>query len=77
MFVNINRYDLIVRYGLGAVLTVLSVVTLQIPMWFAFIATYPLFTALVQWDPVYALFAIIRRQIVKAATPVTQAYASS
>ena len=45
MFVNINRYDLIVRYGLGAVLTVLSVVTLQIPMWFAFIATYPLFTA--------------------------------
>lgn len=77
MFGNISLYDQIVRYGLGAVLTVLSVITLQIPMWFAFVATYPIFTALVQWDPVYALFAVIQRQIVKAATPVTQAYASS
>jgi len=72
---NISLYECILRYVLGAVLTVLSVITLQIPVWVAIIATYPIFTALVQWDPLYALFEVIRNRVAKGATPVTQAYA--
>ena len=77
MFGQLSIHQQIIRYGLGALLIVLSVVTLQIPVWFAFVATYPVFTAMVQWDPLYALFDVIRQQLPKGVMPARRAYGSS
>jgi hypothetical protein len=80
MFGQINIYEQIIRYGIGALLIVLSVITLQIPMWSAFVATYFIFTALVQRDPLYALLTAIRQRLMKdmkGIVPVGRAYTSS
>jgi len=74
MFGNLSTHQQIIRYGTGAALIVLSAFTLQIPLWFALAATYPIFTALVQWDPLYALFAVIRRQLTKELVPAKRSY---
>ena len=62
MFGKITFNEQIIRYAVGALLIVLSVITLQIPLWFAFVANYTIFTAMVQRDPFYALFDVARRQ---------------
>lgn len=77
MFGKIGIYEQIIRYTLGLVLIELSVFAMQIPLWFVFVANYPIFTAMVQWDPVYALIAVIKQQLIKSAKPATPAYASS
>ncbi len=74
MFENLNTHEQIIRYGTGTALIVLSAFTLQIPLWFALVATYPIFTAMVQWDPLYTLFAVIRRQLMKEPVPAKRSY---
>ena len=76
MFGQLSNYERIIRYGLGIVVMALSVIVLQIPMQFAFAASYLIFTAMMQWDPIYALFLTIRRQLTKGAAPAGPAYAS-
>ena len=73
---KIGIFEQIVRYGIGALLIVLAVITLQIPLWFAFVATYPIFTAMVQWDPLYALISIVRQRLAKGMMAPRQAYLS-
>lgn len=62
MLGKISFNEQVIRYAVGTLLIVLSVLTLQIPIWFAFVANYPIFTAMVQWDPLYALFDVARRR---------------
>ena len=75
MFGKISFNEQIIRYLTGTLLIALSV-TQQIPMWFAFVANYPIFTAMVQWDPVYALFDVVRRQFTPSAASLLEGYAS-
>jgi hypothetical protein len=79
MFGKISIYEQIIRYGIGAILIALSVIRLQIPLWCAFVATYPIFTTMVQRDPLYALLIAIRRQLMqdmKGMVPARHAYTS-
>ena len=76
MFGKIGIYEQIMRYSIGAVLIEL-LITMHVPFWSAFIANYLVFTAMVQWDPVYALLAVIKQQLVKSTKPAAPAYASS
>ena len=54
--VNVSRPEAIRRYLLSAGLigTVL-LAPASIPSWFALVACYPAFTALIQWDPINAM----------------------
>ena len=74
---NIGFNERLIRYVVGALLIVLSVLMMQIPLWFACVANYPIFTAMVQWDPFYALFDLVRRQFTSRPAVVREAYASS
>lgn len=74
MYANLNTHEQFIRYGTGAALIALSAFTLQIPLWFTLVATYPIFTAMVQWDPLYALFAVVRRQLMKELVPAKRSY---
>ncbi len=51
---NIDIYGRIVRLIISISL-IIAVHSAIIPVWFAFIATYPFFTALVSWEPIYAV----------------------
>lgn len=77
MFGKIGFNECVIRYGVGVLLIALSVLTQQIPLWFAFVANYPIFTAMVQWDPVYALIDVLRQRITTHPASVLDAYASA
>jgi hypothetical protein len=77
MLGKISFNEQVIRYAVGTLLIVLSVLTLQIPIWFAFVANYPILTAMVQWDPFYALFGVARRRFAHGAAPVLETCASS
>jgi hypothetical protein len=77
MLGKISFNEQVIRYAVGTLLIVLSVLTLQIPIWFACVANYPIFTAMVQWDPFYALFDAARRRFAHATAPVLETCVSS
>ncbi len=60
--INVSRSEAIRRYVIGVLLigAVLFVPTL--PSWIALLACYPVFTAMVQWDPANAL---LQKAVVK------------
>ena len=52
--INVSRSEALRRYVLGAGL-IGAVLTTAVPAWVALLACYPIFTAMVQWDPLNAL----------------------
>ena len=52
---NITRSEAIRRYVIGAALIGSVMVLPMVPVWLALFACYPIFTAMIQWDPVNAL----------------------
>ena len=52
---NITRSEAIRRYVIGAALIGSVLVLPMAPVWIALFACYPIFTAMIQWDPVNAL----------------------
>jgi len=61
MKTNLNLTDTIIRFTLGfsAIAAVLAIPTL--PVWLALVATYPVFTGIVKWDPVYAAYLALSK----------------
>jgi hypothetical protein len=62
VFENIGAIDRLLRYGLGSLLIGTAFFEMQTPIgWYAvlpLIGTYPIFTALLRFDPVYKLFRL-------------------
>lgn len=59
---NMSTYDRINRLVLGSMLLIaIMVATDSIPSWLALMPLYPILTAIIAWDPVYALFNLVRR----------------
>jgi len=52
---NITRSEAIRRYVIGSALIGSVLVSPMVPVWIALFACYPIFTAMIQWDPVNAL----------------------
>lgn len=56
---NIGNYELVVRYLFGGTLLI-GILLLMLPPATAFVATYAVITAIIAWDPVYALLSWVR-----------------
>jgi len=53
--INVSRSEALRRYVLGAGLIGAVLVSSSVPAWIALLACYPIFTAMIQWDPFNAL----------------------
>lgn len=53
--INVSRSEALRRYVLGAGLIGAVLVSTSVPAWIALFACYPIFTAMIQWDPLNAL----------------------
>ncbi|MBI1194565.1 MAG: DUF2892 domain-containing protein [Gammaproteobacteria bacterium] len=58
---NLNLTDTFIRFtlGLSAVIAVLA--TPSLPVWLALVATYPVFTGILKWDPIYAAYLALTK----------------
>ncbi len=54
--INVSRSEALRRYVLGAGLIGAVLASPTVPSWIALFACYPIFTAMIQWDPTNALF---------------------
>ena len=54
--INVSRSEAIRRYVLGAGLIGAVLASPAVPAWIALFACYPIFTAMIQWDPANAQF---------------------
>lgn len=52
---NISTSEQARRYVIGAVLLGVLLANPTMPAWIALVACYPIFTAMIQWDPVNVL----------------------
>lgn len=53
--INVSRAEALRRYVLGAGLIGAVLASPAVPSWIALFACYPIFTAMIQWDPANAL----------------------
>ena len=53
--INVSRSEAIRRYVIGAGLIGAVLASAAVPSWIALLACYPIFTAMIQWDPANAL----------------------
>jgi len=58
---NLNIADTVIRFilGLSAITVVLAMPT--IPVWLALVATYPVLTGILNWDPIYAAYLALTK----------------
>ena len=52
---NVSRSEALRRYVIGALLIGAVLLVPTVPSWIALFACYPIFTAMLQWDPANAL----------------------
>ena len=57
---NIRWTDDITRYVLGALLIGLVMSVQHAPVWLALVAIYPIVTAIIAWDPIYAAIRLLK-----------------
>lgn len=57
---NICGTENITRYALGALLIVLTMQAQFAPVWLALVAIYPIVTAIIAWDPIYAAIRLLK-----------------
>ncbi|WP_455204532.1 YgaP family membrane protein [Kaarinaea lacus] len=72
---NLGFYEKCNRVLVGSALLMLAMLTDEIPTLFALAALYPLLTAIVAWDPLYAVMSsfgkwFAARLNIKTAKPV-------
>jgi len=67
--INVSRSEALRRYVLGAGL-IGAVLATAVPAWVALFACYPIFTAMIQWDPANAL---MQKAVVKTSKGVQEA----
>lgn len=70
---NMERPEAIARYLLGIVLIV-AVYQPGVTPLLALAAPYPVLTAMMKWDPVYALYALIKPKKAAQAIPATPSH---
>lgn len=61
---NIGFTEDIARYVLGALLIGLVLYVPFAPVWLALIAVYPIVTAIIVWDPLYAAGGLLKKILV-------------
>lgn len=73
MNTNIGSFERVIRPIVAIGIITMVMVLAQIPPWLALLATYPFFTALLSWDPIYALINTVlrkqQRQVLHHNTP--------
>lgn len=74
MNINIVNIERIVRCVIATALALLVVEIESVAPWLALIATYPFFTGLLGWDPVYALFNSFRNRQLRSNVAAGTAY---
>lgn len=52
---SISTVDVMVRCTLAGLVMLAVLLNAEVPQWLAILATYPVFTAMVNMDPVYAI----------------------
>lgn len=58
---NILLVEDIIRLIVGAILIGLVMYGVQVvPVWLALVAVYPIVTAIIAWDPIYAAFRLLK-----------------
>ena len=62
MHSNVNTPEQIIRPIFALLIAVAVLLLPQLPPWLALAAIYPFFTALIGWDPFYALFNALRNR---------------
>lgn len=60
MYSNVNTHEQIIRPIISILIAVAVLRLPQIPPWVALLSVYPFFTALIGWDPFYAVFNALR-----------------
>lgn len=68
--VNVTRAEAIRRYALGVALIAAVLMSPAVPSWIALLACYPIFTAMIQWDPLNALFQLAVKNFSKDVSDV-------
>jgi hypothetical protein len=53
--INVSRSEAMRRYLLGSALIGAVLLSPAVPSWIALFACYPIFTAMIQWDPANAV----------------------
>ena len=62
MNANINTSEQVIRPIVSIIIAVAVLLMPQLPPWLALVALYPFFTALIGWDPFYAVFNALRNR---------------
>ena len=57
---NVRAHEQVIRPVLSILIAVAVLLLPQLPPWLALVAIYPFFTALIEWDPFYAVFNALR-----------------
>jgi hypothetical protein len=68
--INVSRSEALRRYVLGAGLIGAVLASASVPAWVALLACYPIFTAMIQWDPFNAL---MQKAVAKTGKDVQEA----
>ena len=61
MNTNVSTYEGVSRLLFAIIIDAAVILLAQLPPWFALVSIYLFFTALIQWDPFYALFNSLRQ----------------
>jgi Inner membrane protein YgaP-like, transmembrane domain len=62
MNTNVNTPEQVIRPIFSLMIAAAVLLLPQLPPWLALVAIYPFFTALIGWDPFYAVFNALRRR---------------
>ena len=60
MSTNVKTSEQVIRPIFSILIAVAVLLLPQLPPWLALVAIYPFFTALIGWDPFYAVFNALR-----------------
>lgn len=72
---NVSNHERAIRIGLsGALIGAVLVAPETTPAWFAIVALYPAFTALMAWDPVYHLIPNFEPRAMAEMKPIRVAH---
>jgi len=52
---NVNFFEVVGRILVGIALLASVIFNAGVPVWFALLAIYPVMTAIIAWDPIYAV----------------------
>jgi hypothetical protein len=74
MTFNLSTFDQIARFTSGMAIIIAVLALEQAPVWLALIATYPVFTAILKWDPIYAAYLAARQKFSKNVAPIGGSY---